>query len=53
MPMNAIDPVTGLLTAYPGGPLGILVNNTKWSGKRITGVDPISGMYTMQPYPRL
>ena len=51
MPMNAVDPVTGLLTAYPGGPLEILVNNTKWSGKRITGVDPISGMYTMQPIP--
>jgi FtsP/CotA-like multicopper oxidase with cupredoxin domain len=51
MPMNAIDPVTGLLTAYPGGPLEILVNNTKWSGKRITGVDPISGMYTLQPIP--
>jgi spore coat protein A, manganese oxidase len=33
MPMTAIDPVTGLLTAYPGGPLEILVNNTKWSGK--------------------
>jgi FtsP/CotA-like multicopper oxidase with cupredoxin domain len=51
MPMNAIDPVTGLLTAYPGGPLEILVNNTKWSGKRITGVDPATGMYTLQPIP--
>ena len=29
---TAINPVTGLLTAYPGGPLEILVNNTKWSG---------------------
>lgn len=26
------DPVTGLPTCYPGGPLEILVNNTKWSG---------------------
>ena len=50
MRMNAIDPVTGLLTAYPGGPLEILVNNTKWSGKRITGVGP-SGMYATQPIP--
>lgn len=49
MPMNAIDPVTNLLTAYPGGPLEILVNNTKWSGERITGV--ANGMYTMQPIP--
>ncbi|MBI5018629.1 MAG: multicopper oxidase domain-containing protein [Deltaproteobacteria bacterium] len=32
MPMTVPDPVTGLLTAYPGGPLEILVNNTKWSG---------------------
>jgi spore coat protein A len=32
MPINAIDPVTNVLTAYPGGPLEILVNNTKWSG---------------------
>lgn len=32
MPQTAIDPVTGVLTAYPGGPLEILVNNTKWSG---------------------
>jgi len=32
MPAPAIDPVTGALTPYPGGPLEILVNNTKWSG---------------------
>jgi len=55
MPVNAIDPVTGVLTAYPGGPLEILVNNTKWEGKMITGVapDPVSGklMYTMVPRP--
>jgi len=50
MPRNAIDPVTGAMTAYPGGPLEILVNNTKWSGKRITGVDA-DDMYTMIPIP--
>lgn len=50
MPQNAIDPVTGVMTAYPGGPLEILVNNTKWSGERITGVDA-NGMYIMQPIP--
>ena len=50
MPQTVIDPVTGLLTAYPGGPLEILVNNTKWGGERITGVDG-SGMYTFEPIP--
>jgi spore coat protein A, manganese oxidase len=48
MPQNAINPVTGLMTAYPGGPLEILVNNTKWSGERINGVDPATGMYTFE-----
>jgi FtsP/CotA-like multicopper oxidase with cupredoxin domain len=48
MPQAAINPVTGLLTNYPGGPLEILVNNTKWSGERITGVDQ-TGMYTFEP----
>jgi FtsP/CotA-like multicopper oxidase with cupredoxin domain len=28
-----IDPVTGVETAYPGGRLEILLNNTKWSGE--------------------
>lgn len=32
MPITTQNPVTGALTAYPGGPLEILVNNTKWSG---------------------
>ncbi len=32
-PQTAIDPVTGLTTAYPGGPVEILVNNTLWSGE--------------------
>jgi spore coat protein A len=49
MPQNATDPVTGVMTAYPGGPLEILVNNTKWGGERITGVT--AGMYDMQPIP--
>ena len=31
-PQTAVDPVTNTLTAYPGGPVEILVNNTKWSG---------------------
>jgi FtsP/CotA-like multicopper oxidase with cupredoxin domain len=33
LPQTAIDPVTGLLTAYPGGPVEILVNNSLWAGK--------------------
>jgi spore coat protein A, manganese oxidase len=52
MPKNAINPVTGLMTAYPGGPLEILVNNTKWNGERINGVmtDEKTGhtMYTFE-----
>jgi spore coat protein A len=32
MPMTVNDPITGVATPYPGGPLEILVNNTKWSG---------------------
>ena len=42
MPMNAIDPVTGLLTAYPGGPLELLVNNTKWAGSNRNDMTPIT-----------
>ncbi len=49
------DPVTGVMTAYPGGPLEILVNNTKWNGERINGVmaDPMTGhmMYTFESRP--
>jgi len=55
MPQAAIDPVTGLMTTYPGGPLEILVNNTKWNGERINGVmtDPMTGhlMYTFETRP--
>jgi spore coat protein A len=32
MAANWPSPITGVMTAYPGGPLEILVNNTKWSG---------------------
>jgi FtsP/CotA-like multicopper oxidase with cupredoxin domain len=49
MPQNVIDPVTGVMTAYPGGPLEILVNNTKWNGERINGV--MEGMYTFEARP--
>ncbi len=32
-PQIVIDPVTGIPnTAYPGGPLEVVLNNTKWSG---------------------
>jgi FtsP/CotA-like multicopper oxidase with cupredoxin domain len=52
MPKTVQDPVTGAPnTAYPGGPLEILVNNTKWGGERITGVDASTGMYTMESIP--
>ena len=47
MPSAATNPVTGLMTNYPGGPLEILVNNTKWDGKRIVGVT--GGMYDFDP----
>jgi FtsP/CotA-like multicopper oxidase with cupredoxin domain len=48
MPQTVVDPVTGVLTPYPGGPLEVLVNNSRWSGERITGVDD-DGMYTFEP----
>lgn len=34
-PRTAPDPVTGAPTSYPGGPLEILVNNTRWSGASV------------------
>jgi spore coat protein A len=49
MPKTAIDPVTGVSTVYPGGPLEILVNNTKWAGERIVGVT--GDHYDMLPIP--
>ena len=56
MPQTVQDPVTGALaTAYPGGPLEVLVNNTKLSGNRITGVTTPPGgalpEYTMEAVP--
>ncbi|ACL66770.1 multicopper oxidase type 2 [Anaeromyxobacter dehalogenans 2CP-1] len=42
MPVNAVNPIDGVMTAYPGGPLEILVNNTKWSGASARN-DPASG----------
>ncbi len=53
MPQVAADPITGLPVAYPGGPLEILVNNTKWNGKRISGLDTATGHYTFEPIPGL
>lgn len=54
MPQQAIDPVTGVMTAYPGGPLEVLVNNTKYGGQRTTGVTTDANgelVYTMEPVP--
>ncbi len=34
-----------------GGPLEVLVNNTKWSGKRITGMAPSSMDHMSEPIP--
>jgi FtsP/CotA-like multicopper oxidase with cupredoxin domain len=39
MPINAVDPVTGIPVTFPGGPLEVLVNNTKWDGKRVNGIE--------------
>lgn len=33
MERTTIDPVTGMRTEFPGGPLEMLLNNTKWSGE--------------------
>ena len=54
MPQIAADPVTGVMTAYPGGPLEVLVNNTKWDGERIIGVKKdLDGnpVYEFEPIP--
>ncbi|HEY6002550.1 MAG TPA: multicopper oxidase domain-containing protein [Anaeromyxobacter sp.] len=42
LPQTTIDPVTGLTTAYPGGPVEILVNNTLWSGKNRPDFQPVT-----------
>ena len=41
-PQTAINPVTGVSTAYPGGELEILANNTKWSGTDRIDFTPIT-----------
>ncbi len=41
-PQTAINPVTGVSTAYPGGELEILANNTKWSGTNRSDFTPIT-----------
>lgn len=51
MAVTAINPVTGLSTKYPGGPLEILVNNTKWSGKHVIGFDTTTQMPITEPIP--
>jgi FtsP/CotA-like multicopper oxidase with cupredoxin domain len=42
MAMTTTDPVTGLVTNYPGGPLEVLVNNTKWAGTDRPDFTPIT-----------
>jgi FtsP/CotA-like multicopper oxidase with cupredoxin domain len=39
---TAIDPVTGVLTNYPGGPVEILVNNSTWMGKNRPDFQPVT-----------
>ena len=51
MPVTAPDPVTGVTIPYPGGPLEVLVNNTKWGGERITGIDDVTKMWMKEPIP--
>ncbi len=46
-PSTAVDPVTGETLNYEGGPVEILVNNTKWDGMRIDKLD--GDMYDMVP----
>ncbi len=42
MPSTALDPVTGVLTNYPGGPLEILVNNTRFDGTNRSDFTPVT-----------
>jgi spore coat protein A len=51
IPQNVIDPVTNVMTAYPGGPLEVVLNNTKWSGERVVLPLPASPPYTLEPIP--
>jgi FtsP/CotA-like multicopper oxidase with cupredoxin domain len=41
-PQTVINPVTGVETAYPGGELEILANNTKWFGTDRIDFTPIT-----------
>ena len=40
LPKTVINPVTGVLTAYSGGPLDILLNNTNLTGDIMNGSNP-------------
>ena len=42
LPQTAIDPVTGISTAYPGGPVEILVNNSLWAGSTRPDFQPVT-----------
>ena len=47
-----LDPVTGKVMAYPGGPLEVLINNTRWGGtRRLPGVDRVEGLANEQAIP--
>jgi FtsP/CotA-like multicopper oxidase with cupredoxin domain len=59
-PINPIAPATAIVKRQltlnevmgMGGPLEVLVNNTKWSGKRVVGMNP-DGSHIMTPIPGL
>ena len=56
-PINPVVPATAVVKRQltlnevmgMGGPLEVLVNNTKWSGKRIVGM--VGGMHVFEPIP--
>jgi hypothetical protein len=35
------DPATGMTVTYPGGPLEVVMNNTKWDGMRLGGDESV------------
>ena len=43
-PVTTIDPVTGFLMSYPGGPLEVLVNNTSWNGESTRPYDDFTAI---------
>jgi FtsP/CotA-like multicopper oxidase with cupredoxin domain len=53
LPKTVTDPVTGVpLTAYPGGPLEVLLNNTKYSGRgENSSIDEPAKNLTFSPIP--